>query len=594
MSIKLNGGQIMSKKVAKIKMAKVQAVMSKPEKIYDVKEIKGVEKIGKSVLKDAMPVKTMQRELEEYKPTDVQTMEPIEAEMEAALAKIQAEYEKEQKAAQLKAMVVAQLKAEQEANTSDSKVVIYENLFIPSFSHLHIENFKLVQKLNDHFCLTFSALVSEEENDNAVYYTQVGRQVVVNYTLAGFKKPKKMFQGVVTDVKVKTVGQVSTLYVTAHSNTIMLDALKSSYSYQDISRTYESIVKEVLKRNKGSKAIYDSAASNATKKFTLQYKETDWEFIKRLASEKNLPLIPDYTSEHPCFYYGCKFGEKEHILNIVEYTAGKNIKTFQKDAANYIEGTQEKEYITYQVKSATLLKLGDAVKFKGVKFYVRKAVYELEEGILYGSYQLGRKEHFKQRRYYNKELSGISLNGKVTEVQRDKIKVNLDIDNKKESAKYWFPYSTMSASPDGSGWYCMPKEDDHVRVYFPDTNEKNCYAISSISSYSPEAGSNDKMSDPSVRYLRTPHGMEIKLEPTGITIDAYDGKAVISLDQQGNITINATKNLNVTAAEGITVNAEKSINMYATEEISLNGADGTIVLKQDGNTVVTGKYVLEN
>lgn len=173
---------------------------------------------------------------------------------------------------------------------------------------------------------------------------------------------------------------------------------------------------------------------------------------------KNLPLIPDYTSEHPCFYYGCKFGEKEHILNIVEYTAGKNIKTFQKDAANYIEGTQEKEYITYQVKSATLLKLGDAVKFKGVKFYVRKAVYELEEGILYGSYQLGRKEHFKQRRYYNKELSGISLNGKVTEVQRDKIKVNLDIDNKKESAKYWFPYSTMSASPtEAAGIVCQRK-----------------------------------------------------------------------------------------------------------------------------------------
>ena len=584
----------MSKKVAKIKMAKVQAVMSKPKKGYSVKEIKSVEKIGKPVLKDTMPIKTLQRELEEHKKTDTQTAEPTEAEMEAALAKIQAEYEKEQKAAQLKAMVVAQLKAEQEANTSDSKVVIYENLFIPSFSHLHIENFKLVQKLNDHFCLTFSALVSEEENDNAVYYTQVGRQVVVNYTLAGFKKPKKMFQGVVTDVKVKTVGQVSTLYVTAHSNTIMLDALKSSYSYQDISRTYESIVKEVLKRNKGSKAIYDSVASNATKKFTLQYKETDWEFIKRLASEKNLPLVPDYTSEHPCFYYGCKFGEKEHTLNIVEYTAGKNIKTFQKDSANYIEGTQEKEYITYQVKSATLLKLGDAVKFKGVKFYVRKAVYELEDGILYGSYQLGRKDHFKQRRYYNKELSGISLNGKVTEVQRDKIKVNLDIDNKKESAKYWFPYSTMSASPDGSGWYCMPKEDDHVRVYFPDTNEKNCYAISSISSYSPAAGSNDKMSDPSVRYLRTPHGMEIKLEPTGITIDAYDGKAVISLDQQGNITINATKNLNITATEGITVNAEKSINMYASEEISLNGADGTIVLKQDGNTVVTGQYVLEN
>lgn len=584
----------MSKNIKNIKTAKVQTLASKSGKVKDIQKMKSLGSVKKQVLKTGLELVRPQEVLKKNEDSNIRITEPTEAEMEAVLTEIQKEYEREQKAAQLKAMVVAQLKAEQEANTSDSKVVIYENLFIPSFNHLHIEDFKLVQKLNDHLCLTFSALVSDEENDNVVYYTQVGRQVVVNYTLAGFKKPKTMFQGVVTDVRVKTVGQVSTLYVTAHSNTIMLDALKSSYSYQDTSRSYQSIVKEVLGRNKGSKAIYDSSASNATDKFTLQYKETDWEFIKRLASEKNLPLIPDYTSENPCFYYGCKFGEQVHTLNVVEYTAGKNIKTYQKDSANYIDGAQEKEYITYNVKSATLLKLGDAVKFKDVKFYVRKAVYELENGILYGSYQLGRKDHFKQRRYYNKELSGISLNGKVTEVQRDKIKVNLDIDNKKESAKYWFPYSTMSASPDGSGWYCMPKEDDHVRVYFPDTNEKNCYAISSISSYSPETGSNDKMSDPSVRYLRTPYGMEIKLEPTGITIDAYDGKAVISLDQQGNITINATKNLSITATEGMTVNAEKRISMFASEEISLNGAEGTVVLKQSGDTVVTGQYVLEN
>ena len=102
------------------------------------------------------------------------------------------------------------------------------------------------------------------------------------------------------------------------------------------------------------------------------------------------------------------------------------------------------------------------------------------------------------------------------------------------------------------------------------------------------------MSDPNVRYLRTPDGMEIKLDPEGITIDAYDGKAVISLDKQGNITINATKNINLTAKEGIMVNAEKNIAMYATEEISLNGAGGKIIMKKNGDTELTGQYVLEN
>lgn len=495
---------------------------------------------------------------------------------------------------QLTNLVVAQLKAEQDANTSDSESVIYENLTIPSFSMVHIEDFKLVQKLNEHLCMTFSALLDESENDNVVYYTQVGNQVQVKYTLKGFQKQKTMFQGIVTDVKVKTEGSVSKLYVTAHSNTITLDALKNSYSYQDTSRSYTSVVDEVLKRTNGAKAVYDTAANQAIGNFTIQYKETDWEFIKRLAGQKHLPLIPSYTSAKAHFYYGTPFGEKEHKLKVKEYSVNKNIFMYQKDSSNYIDGVSEKDYITYTVKAYNLLKLGDKVSFKGNTFYIRKAVYEMEEGIVMGTYELGRKLHFKQRKYHNNELGGISIDGKVTEIKRDKIKVHLTIDKEASSAKYWFPYSTMSASPDGSGWYCMPKKGDHVRVYFPDVEEKNCYSISSISSYSPTAGSNDKMSDPNVRYLRTPDGMEIKLEPEGITIDAYDGKAVISLDKQGNITINATKNINLTAQEGITVNAEKNIAMYATEEISLNGSEGKIVMKKNGDTVLTGQYVLEN
>lgn len=500
----------------------------------------------------------------------------------------------ENKKKQLKAMVLEQLKEKEQEIDTNSKTIIYENLFIPSFNHIHIENFRLEQRLNEHFCLTFSALVSEEENDNSVYYAQVGKQVEVKYSLKGFKSLHTLFQGVVTDIKVKTKGCVSMLYVTAHSNTIMLDALKNSFSYQDKSRSYQSIADEVLGRNKGAKAIYSGEANAPTNKFTIQYKETDWEFLKRLASEKNLPLIPDYVSETPKLFFGCKFGENIHDLKVVEYTASKNIDSFQKDSANYIDGIEEKEYITYEIKSYMILKLGDAVKFKGTVFYIRKAVYLMDEGIIYGIYQLGRKMHFKQRRFHNMELGGISLNGTVTDIKRDKIKVHLMIDDNASSAKYWFPYSTMSASPDGSGWYCMPKKGDQVRVYFPDVDEKNVYSISSISSYAPESGGNDRMSDPNVRYLRTPHGMEIKLEPTGITINAYDGKAVISLDQQGNITINATKNLNVTATESIVVNAEKSVSIFGSESIALNGAEGTIELKKDGNTVVTGEYVLEN
>lgn len=595
-----------NKKIEALSEAKItnsnKTIMS--EKMSKLEDTGQFKTSGESVLEghfnDAVTSQLLsEKELEKIKNDMAKKMEEqLEAEKKKMLAE------------QLKAMVVNQLLAEKEENTSESASVIYENLFIPSFSMVHIEKFRLEQKLNEHMCLTFSALLDTQENeqkkekdtkkdnkkdnDNVVYYTQVGCQVEVYYTLKGLTKKKKMFQGVVTDVRVRTEGDISRLYVTAHSNTIQLDALKNSCSFQDTGMSYQSVVNEVLKRNKGSKAIYDSAALDAIENFTMQYKETDWAFIKRMAGQKYLPLIPSYTAQKPCFYFGCQFGEHTHKMHIKEYTISKNIQQYQTDSENYITGVLEKDYITYTVKAYDILKLGDKVEFQGIEFYIMDAVYEMEEGIVFGTYQLGRKKHFRQRKYYNSPISGISLNGIVTDVNRDKIKVHLAIDQNASNAKYWFPYSTMSASPDGSGWYCMPKKKDHVRVYFPDEEEKNCYAISSISSYSPEAGSNDKMSDPNVRYLRTPDGMEIKLAPEGITIDAYDGKAVISMDKQGNITINASKNLSVTAKEDIVITAEKNVAMYASEEISMNGADGTIVMEKGGNTKLTGEYVLEN
>ena len=500
---------------------------------------------------------------------------------------------------QLQALVLSQLMsqaaAEQEkkSHAVESKSVIYENLSIPSFEMLHLEQFHLEQKLNGHIVLEFSGLLPEEGKDQVIYYTQVGYQVQVKYKVGKKAKEEKMFQGIVTDVKVTNQGNLRYLYVTAHSNTIQLDALKNSCSFQEQGMTYKAMINKVLKRTTKASAVFDGKADKAIGDFTLQYRETDWEFAKRMAGRLNLPLIPEMTGDSPKFYFGCQFGSKAETVNIKEYSLSKNIKEYSIDSKNYISDIQEKDYISYDIVSYDIKKVGDAVKFKENEFYVIEAVYEMEEGIVFGKYKLARKNHFKRKKYHNLQISGISINGAVTEIQRDKLKVQLSIDNE-SNAKYVFPYSTMSASPDGSGWYCMPQNGDLVRVYFPDEEEKNCFAISSVSSYSPEGGGSDKMSDPNVRYLRTPDNKEITLTPDGIVINADDGKAVITLDKDGSITINGSKNITVTAENDITINAANNISMYASENISIKGSGGEITMEKSGDTKITGEYVLEN
>ncbi|MBR3771132.1 MAG: hypothetical protein IKL07_02570 [Clostridium sp.] len=485
----------------------------------------------------------------------------------------------------------------------DGTAIDYTMLYIPSFDILHIESFKMEQRINEHAVMIFSGLIKDGvDEEQLVMYTNVGYQVEV-YCSNDIKNPKqkKMFQGIVTEVKVRNVDTVKYLHVKAYSNSFQMDVIKNSVSYQETSRTYKQMLGEVVKRTNNASVIFSPEFDKPTGGFLIQYKETDWEYLKRMASHFHVGLVPDILSGKPCAWAGYAFSQDSCKIHVKEYTTSKDIKAYQIEKKNGLSDAQEKNYLIYEVKSYNILKVMDKVNFMNQTFYVKKAVYEMVESTIVGTYRICKKEHFKRKKIVNWELSGISLNGLVTEIIRDKIKVQLSID-RESNAKYLFPYSTMSASPDGSGWYCMPRKGDEVRVYFPDEEDRNAFAVSSVSAYTPPAeggtsgqgAKKDRMGDPNVRYLRTPHGMQITLNPDGIIINAADGQGVIALDAEGNITINAAKDLKVTAKNDINLVAENNIALFATEDLSFTGSQGNVTLKKDGNTVIGGQYIAEN
>ena len=70
--------------------------------------------------------------------------------------------------------------------------------------------------------------------------------------------------------------------------------------------------------------------------------------------------------------------------------------------------------------------------------------------------------------YFNQRLTGISIDGQIAAAKRDRVQEDMENDNGgKEGEHYWFPYSTVASSPDGSGWYCMPENGESVRDYYP-------------------------------------------------------------------------------------------------------------------------------
>lgn len=474
------------------------------------------------------------------------------------------------------------------------QAVPYTDLFIPSYEMLHIEEFGLIQQTNEHAVLEFSGSIPEEQAENAVYYTMSGRQVEVYCRKEEDGEKKLLFHGVVTEVKVLKEGSIPTLKVRAYSNTYFLDVKKKKASYQKTAQTYQSIFQEVLARTKGAKALFYESAEESSGEFILQYRETDWEFLKRMASRFHVSLIPDMKSSFPAFYYGVTDELPAVQMEVEELRLSKDLINYEFDRENDNIGSSAADYMYYEVKSYELYDAGKMVSFHGQKFYIRKAVYQMENGILAAYYSLCSRKGMGQGRRKNSLISGISLNGQVKGIQRDKILVQLSLDEK-ANAHYYFPYSTMSASADGSGWYFMPEKGDEVRIYLPDDEEKHAYASSSASGYVPKKGdTKDKMANPAVKYLRTAGGMEITLKPDGIEINAADGKAVIRMSQDGSISINGTNSISVDAQENISFISHGNINLCASEKIELEGASGKYIMDTDGTTQIKGQYVMEN
>jgi len=92
------------------------------------------------------------------------------------------------------------------------------------------------------------------------------------------------------------------------SFTYYIDIQIQSLSYQDITATHEQVLDRAVEEYnfRFRPFLWRGGIGNeATGRFVLQFRETDWGFIKRVVSFHNLGLIPDIErGEDTRFYIG--------------------------------------------------------------------------------------------------------------------------------------------------------------------------------------------------------------------------------------------------------------------------------------------------
>ena len=113
----------------------------------------------------------------------------------------------------------------------------------------------------------------------------------------GTSNDKIFLNGIIDDIKLSEIKTGSLVVeITCISKSIILDRIPRYRLFQDPSLTYSAIAEEINKNYgaNGEKIISVGEDMKEVPRMTIQYNETDWEYLKRLASYTGQPIIPYY------------------------------------------------------------------------------------------------------------------------------------------------------------------------------------------------------------------------------------------------------------------------------------------------------------
>ena len=491
---------------------------------------------------------------------------------------------------------------------SGMKIIDVGKMKIAPFEFDSLLEVKIEKKLNDHSTLYACGIIKDEKKFTPV--TDNNEDVKIRCENDG----APYFSGVLQRVKVTCVDAVYRLEIFAISNTILLDTVKHKRSFQDNAQTYQKIIEEVIAASSGD--VTYNADAVTVDNIILQYNETDWELAKRLASHTNDVLVP-IIDDVPAFYFGVP-DKGSAKLESKNYSMSKDFDAIRHfDAPSSIEASKDAAPLQLTADDVTLYNvgtdefvcdIGEKINMNGTDLHVCKLSLSFINSALSIMYTLCTKKAVSNPKFYNSAITGLVLDGKVTEVEDDTLKLKLDNEKKRgvekdTGEKHFFKYATGYSMETHTGWYVMPEENDIVQLFFPSEDEKFAYATSAIRQEDTE-----KTMDHLVKYWRTSFGREIKMDKDEILISAVDDETFIRIHKEdggdgdslgleiitpNRVLVKSGSKVTIQSDENMTISTPKEMCVNAGKTMKISGGSSSIILGNSGIDL-HGKEVRQN
>lgn len=441
---------------------------------------------------------------------------------------------------------------------------------VQPFPLLDVVKVEGYQQVNEHGYLTISGHIGEEEENSYLSVAMRPNLVVSVTTQDEFDNEQIFFRGVITNFIVKVENEVRLLILELQTNSLLMDLVPHIRSYQSSSITFDSIINSIKSGYGTSTVITNAGENKKIPGLIMQYQETDWAFVKRLASHFHTVLVPDTRGEGIRYTFGLPQESNPKKVQTKYFTIGRCRSLLP-------GGTKEGSTVYYDYLSREIYDLGSSIIINGMKLFVFSIKTELSGSELYHTYRLTTKDGFMAPKLYNETAIGISLNATVTSVHKDVVQIAIHNDeNKAKAGARWFQYATVYSSPDGTGWYCMPEVGDDVRIYIPDENEENAYVISS----SHLQASNSARTNPNFKSIMNPQKKEVLFTPSSLIITNNAGMSIELSDEEG-IKIISDKAIIIKSEDAIDISSTTAkLEVSAPEAVSLKQGSTKMLLDE--------------
>lgn len=417
---------------------------------------------------------------------------------------------------------------------------------------LVIQNMEIDIRANEHGTMMVKGVAAPKDRieEGLMYGKSIGMELIDENG-----ESTSLFQGVIRNIQIYRNGRYREVSIQAVTGTWFMDIEKKSRSFQDTAMTYAEIVKTVIQDTKGS-AVITSEGRQEIGKPLIQYQETDWNFIRRLAGLAGAAVIPDRVTGQPMFWFGMRKGKrKDGLTGIISRTIIHD--RYEKENHNKIGN------MSYIFQGTPGMEIGDELTINSRKWAVYRIHGKLIAGEVVYNYWLGSPDMGVQEPFYNSYNAGMCLRGVVEETDCEQVSLKLDLDGDGGHGVHAYDYSPLTSQI----MYCMPEKGTAASLCYMDADERK-----SVVTDNPDwLDERLTTGDSTMKRLETDCGKTLFLFPSvmGLSAANDNGQCRIMMADQDYTMLESSKNM-IIAADGPIKLGAAAIHISVPQSITIN------------------------